>query len=208
MKKITFITALTFLFLAPLQAQHLDFGVKGGVNFASITGDDTDELKSKTGFHLGLVAELSLSENFSIQPEVLYSAQGAKAEGSDTWEGMTETWDYTYNLDYINIPVLAKYYVTPSLNIHAGPQMSLLINSQAEGEYTYDGVTESESMDLEDVKSLDFALAAGVGYQLNMGVFFNARYNVGLSNIWDIEEENDDYSQKNSVFQLSVGFMF
>lgn len=207
MKKITLLAALTFLFLVPLQAQDLNFGVKGGVNFASITGDETDDLEGKTAFHLGVVAELALSENFAIQPELLYSAQGAKSEGSDTWEGMTESWEYKYKLDYLSIPILAKYYVTPALNLHVGPQVSFLINSEVEGEYSYDGVTESETEDLEDVKSLDLALSAGVGYQLNMGVFFNARYNLGLSNLWDYEGE-EDFSQKNSVFQLSVGFMF
>ena len=207
MKKITLLAALFLLSLVSLQAQDLNFGVKGGVNFASITGDETDDLDGKTAFHLGVVAELALSENLAIQPELLYSAQGAKSEGSDTWDGMTESWEYKYKLDYLSIPILAKYYVTPALNLHVGPQVSFLINSEAEGEYSYDGVTESETEDLEDVKSLDLALSAGVGYQLNMGVFFNARYNLGLSNLWDYEGE-EDFSQKNSVFQLSVGFMF
>lgn len=206
MKKLVFVVALFSFAIA--QAQDVNFGAKAGVNFASLGGDDTEGLDGKTGFHLGLVAEFPLAENFAFQPELLYSSQGAKGEESESYMGYTYSAKATLKLDYINLPLLAKYTVTPGFSIHAGPQLGFLINSEADYEVTMDGQTESETEDLkDDTKGFDFALAAGVGYQLEMGVFFNARYNVGLSNIWDVEGE-DDYSQQNNVFQLSVGYMF
>lgn len=57
-------------------------GAKAGLNFSNLTGDDAD-LDGRTSFHLGLIAEIMFSEKFGIQPEVLYSAQGAK-EGDET----------------------------------------------------------------------------------------------------------------------------
>lgn len=189
--------------------EFVEFGAKAGVNFASIGGDETEDLDGKTGFHLGLVAEIPFGERFSFQPEVLYSSQGAKMEGSETFEGITVAYEGTLTLDYINIPLLAKYYFTPNLNFHVGPQLGFLVKAEGEEEYSFGGETESETYDLkDDVKGMDFALAAGLGYKMDMGLFFDARYTLGLSNIWDYEDEDGDYSQKNNVIQLSVGFMF
>lgn len=206
MKKILLVGVL--LFAGVVNAQQLNLGAKAGVNFASISGDDTEELDGKVGFHLGLISEILFSEKFAFQPEILYSSQGAKAEGSETFEGITASYEAKIKLDYINVPLLAKYYVSPNFNIHAGPQVGFLVKSEAEAEYSFAGETESETEDLKDVtKGVDFALAAGLGYKMDMGLFFDARYNLGLSNIWDYEED-DDFSQKNNVFQVSVGFMF
>lgn len=216
MKKLFFIVAVFFL-AGTLNAQEfVKFGAKAGVNFASLGGDEMEDfedfgsLEGRTGFHLGLVAEIPLGERFSFQPEVLYSSQGAKMEGSETFEGMTFSYSAKINLDYINVPLLAKYYVTPNLNIHAGPQIGFLVKSEAESELSFGGDSESDTEDLEDItKGMDFALAAGLGYKLEMGLFFDARYNLGLSNVWDNEGQDiDDFSQKNNVFQVSVGFMF
>lgn len=210
MKKFLFF-AFAIFFAGTMSAQQVNFGAKAGVNFASIGGDEIEEIEEiggmdgKTGFHLGFIAEFPLGESFAFQPEVLYSSQGAKTEGN--FEGV----DFTYklNLDYINVPLLVKYYFTPNLNLHAGPQLGFLVKAEEEYEASFDGESESETVDIkDDTKGLDFALAAGLGYKLDMGLFFDARYNLGLSNIWDLEDEDGDFSQKNNVFQLSVGFMF
>ncbi|MFD0975299.1 porin family protein [Salinimicrobium gaetbulicola] len=205
MKKLLLVA---FLFCGYANAQTVEFGAKAGVNFASVGGDDTEGYDGRTGFHLGLVAEFPLTENFAFQPEVLYSSQGAKAEESDSYMGFTYSSKATLKLDYINVPLMAKYTVTPGFSIQAGPQLGFLINSEGDYEITMDGETESGTEDLkDDTKGFDFAVAAGLGYQLDMGIFFNARYNIGLSNIWDVEGE-EDYSQQNNVLQLSVGYMF
>ncbi|MGY5846631.1 porin family protein [Salegentibacter sp. HM20] len=206
MKKFTLTIGLSILALASLKAQEFNFGVKAGANFATLNGD-TDELDSRTAIHVGVISEIPIFERFSFQPELIYSAQGAQHSDSETWEDGTETADYKINLDYINIPLLAKYYITDGLNLQFGPQLGILLNAKEEEEYTFDGETESYEEEIEDAQTIDFSLAAGVGYQLDMGLFFNARYNAGLSNIIETEMD-DDYSIKNGVFQLSIGYMF
>jgi opacity protein-like surface antigen len=181
MKKLLLVAAFFFAVSVTAQAQEMGFGIKGGLNFASLSGDDVDDLDSRTGFHLGLLAEFGLTESFSIQPEVLYSAQGAK-EGDIKWK-----------LDYLTIPVMAKYYATEGFSIEAGPYIGFNTTS----EWDFDG----ETMDLkDDTESTDFGLGLGLGYELPMGVLFQARYSMGLS---DIASDGDI---KNSVFQLSVGY--
>lgn len=160
-------------------------------------------MKSRTGFHLGGLVEIPVTERFSVQPEILYSAQGA--EYRDKGAGYDYT--VTQKLDYISVPVMAKFYVIDGLAIEAGPQVSFLTSAKGEFEGTSGGVTVSGEEDLDDVSKIDFALGAGVSYRLPMGVFFGARYNFGLTNVND-GEFKDDNKIHNNVFQLSAGYSF
>ena len=184
MKKLFLCAALAVFAFTSVNAQEVTFGVKAGVNLASIAGDDTDGVSSLTSFHIGGVAEISFSDKFSFQPELLYSAQGYSYDSFDV------------KLDYINIPLLAKYYVAEGFSIEAGPQVGFLMSAKAEDE------------DVKDfVSGIDFGLGIGVGYKMDSGLNFAARYNLGLSNIND-GEGSDDFKNQNNVIQLSVGYMF
>ena len=187
MKKLLLTAAAVFA-LTTVNAQDITFGVKAGINFANTNVSDSDEnLDGITSFHFGGVVEFSVSETFSIQPELLYSAQGT----SDS--------EFKLNLDYINLPIMAKYYVTEGLSLEAGPQIGFLIKAEAG--------TDDVSVDVkDDFKSIDFGFNFGTGYKLESGLNFAARYNLGLSDISDDNESN--IKVKNSVFQLSVGYTF
>jgi hypothetical protein len=202
MKKVFLVFAIVTLGFT-VNAQEVTFGVKAGLNLASIAGDDTDGLDSRTSFHVGGVAEISISEKFSVQPELLYSAQGAKYTESDGYDG-------EFKLDYINLPIMAKYYVADGFSLEAGPQVGFLLSAKDE----YTSPEDSGTDDLKDfVKGIDFGLNFGVGYKLDSGLNFGARYNLGLSNIWDFGSVDpgfglDDIKNQNSVIQFSVGYFF
>ncbi len=193
MKNLMLLLTVSLMSLPPIQAQEFNFGAKGGVNFATLTGDDVDA-DMKTSFHLGLVAEIPFAENFFFGPEVLYSSQGAKISE----DGM----DGSFKLDYIQIPLMLRYYAGPGFSLEAGPQIGFLTSSEVEAE----GV----SVDVEDYfKSTDFGVNLGIGYKFMNGLFLQSRYNLGLSNIWDSDEfDTGDEKLKNSVIQLSIGYMF
>lgn len=207
MKRLLLFAIVTIFGLGFTQAQEFNFGLKGGVNLASISGDETDEVDGLTSFHAGVLAEILVSERFSIQPELIYSIQGAKAEYSETFQGEIFEENYTMNLNYVNLPILFKYYITENLSIEAGPQVGYLISADNEYEWTEYGETGSETEDnLEYMNRIDLAAAAGLSYKFDFGVFLSARYNAGLSNIYD-SEDFSDYSNQNSVIQFSIGFM-
>ena len=179
---------------AGLAQQQVKFGPKAGVNLATISGNDDSEMK--IGFHVGAVAEIKFNDKFSLQPEVLYSAQGGQ---------LKENSDIKMNNDYINIPIMAKYYFVEGFSVELGPQVGFLMKSELKGN---DG-----SVDTKDAhKSIDFGVGVGLAYDLPMGLFVNARYNIGLSKInEDIEAgpitvETDDV--KNSVIQIGIGYKF
>ncbi len=83
MRKISLIFAVSLFGMFNSNAQMLQFGVKGGVNFANYTNGEIEgvDFNQVTSYHFGLVTELKLLDNLSIQPELLYSTQGSELEG-------------------------------------------------------------------------------------------------------------------------------
>jgi len=211
MKKLLIFTAIVLFGFTNVNAQEeMQFGVKGGVNFATITGDNTDSFESRTCLNFGLVMELPISDVFSFQPELLYSCQGAdysedlsEFDISITSKSTNSTDIGTYKIDYLNLPLMAKYYVAEGFSLEAGPQIGFLLSAKVE----YDFAGESGEVDIkDDVKGIDFGVNFGFGYKFDGGLNLGARYNLGLSDANDDPDFDDTY--KNSVIQVSVGYFF
>ena len=186
MKKVLFAAVAVFAFGAA-NAQEVKFGAKAGLNLSNITGDIEDN-SMKLGFQVGGFAEIGISEKFAIQPELLYSAQGTKYDG----EGNAKT-----NLDYLNVPVMAKYYVAEGFSIEAGPQIGFLLSAKDK----YDGGED----DIKDfLNSTDFSFNFGAGYDVTENINLGLRYGLGLN---DLNKEGEG-SIKNSNFAFAVGYKF
>ena len=212
MKKLLLTAAIAVFTLSSVNAQDITFGAKAGINIANLDVTDAN-IDSRTSLHLGVTAEFEISDTFSIQPELLYSAQGATE--SDTYEDsfIREVSEYEWKLNYIQIPIMAKFYVSEGLSLEAGPQIGFLASAEVDSDSTetslFDGssVSTSSTVDAKEiVKSVDFGLNFGLGYKLDSGLNFALRYNLGLSNIYDVSEST--VKIKNRVFQLSVGYTF
>lgn len=186
MKKLLLVAVITVIGFTNGNAQEIKFGVKAGLNLAFITGDNTEDFTPNTDFHVGVMAEWKVSDKFSLQPELIYSGQGADTNIDS--EGRVA-------LNYLNIPLIGKYYVTERLSLEAGPQIGFLLSSKG-GSINYK----------DFLKSTDFGANIGVGYKLDNGLNFGARYNLGLTNILDVDGFSD--KNRNGVVQLSVGFFF
>ncbi|MFY7666676.1 porin family protein [Flavobacterium sp.] len=175
MKKLCIIGLLAFSSF--IQAQTLDFGVKGGANFSNVNGDNI-ESSIRTSFYVGAFAEVSLFENLSIQPEVLYSSQGASVDSGDD-----------FNLDYINVPILAKFYLTSkTFSIEVGPQFGLLVNDNVENQF--------------ETETFDFSAIAGLGYNITDNISAHARYVFGLT------EASKTAEITNTTIQVGLGYKF
>lgn len=181
--------------------QEVKFGPKAGVNFANLSGQDDSNML--TGFHVGAVVEIKFNEKFSVQPEVLYSAQGSKYEISNS----IGSYKATQKLDYINVPIMAKYYVAEGFSVEAGPQVGFLTKAELTQEGNVAGIVNGESTrDNKDTyNSVDFGVNFGLAYDLPAGLFFNARYNLGLS---DVVKDNNGDAIKNNVIQVGLGYKF
>ncbi len=195
MKKV-FLAIAVVIGFGVSNAQSVRYGVKAGLNVSNVSNLEADiDYGSRTAYHLGAMAEIGLTRQFAVQPEILYSVQGVKAK-----EGKATA---TLNLSYINVPVMAKYYVVNGLSLEAGPQIGFLTTAQEKLE----GVgEESGTNDIKKyVKKVDFGLNFGASYDyqnFNLGV----RYNLGLTDI--AKERDGGDANKNGVFQVSLGYFF
>lgn len=178
MKKLVLLALLLTAGLT--QAQSVTFGIKGGANFSTIDGKmGGKNLDYKTGYHVGAIMDIGLFRILDIQPEILYSTQGAKVEdgGKDI------------ELNYINVPIMLKLGLVPGVvNLEIGPQFGLLIDKNISKTY--------------EAESFDYALAGGLGVDIGDIFFIQARYVAGLS------EFSKKAELKNNTIQLSVGLYF
>jgi opacity protein-like surface antigen len=202
MKKII-MTAAAIMAFAFTNAQDVKFGIKGAVSLTTLTGD-VENASSKVGFQAGAFAEIKITDKFSIQPEVLYSAQGVKEKGNTEYNGNIYSLEANTKLGYINVPVMAKYYVAEKFSLEAGPQIGFLVS--AKGEATVLG--RSQEVDIKDgYKSIDLGLNLGAGYDFTENLSVGVRYSLGLSNL-AADDYDNDVNIKNSVFALSLGYKF
>ena len=178
MKKLLFTAVAVFAF-GFTNAQETKFGAKAGLNMSNLTGDANTD--SKVGFFVGGFAEIKLTDKFAVQPELLYSALGAKDDND------------SYNLNYLLVPVMAKYFVTEQLSLEAGPQIGFLMSAKYDGE------------DIKDLfNSTDLGFNFGAGYDVTETINVGLRYSLGLSNVLD----SDFADAKTSNIGLAVGYKF
>jgi len=185
MKKFL-ILLIAISFSSTASAQGLDFGIKAGVNFASIS--DATGLDNRTGFVGGIFIGGKLGEKLGVQADLLYSQQGAEFNAGN------------FDLNYINVPIVLKYFLTDKLHIHAGPQFGVLIDENAQ---TVLGTV----IDKIGTKDTDVSGVVGVGLDLPFGLRADGRYNFGLTDVPD-DQEKGFTKGKNSVITLSLGYSF
>ncbi len=194
-KKIGILFILLLANVAMLKAQDEDplytrAGFKAGLNYANITGD-IENSDARIRMHLGAVVEFPVTQRFFVQAEVLYSAQGYKIDEAGV--------ENEVSLNYLALPIIAKYYFTPRFSLETGPRFANLASVSGSAEDTPDDFFDS-------FNSFDFGWVFGTGYKAESGLFFQLHYTLGLSNINDID--GVDISNNTSLFQLSVGYLF
>lgn len=190
MKKLLMVAAcVAVLALAAGPAlAEVSYGVIGGVGLAKLRGDDVSGAESRLGFSAGVFAELPLLNVLALHPEALFSLKGSGYAG-----------DLKTNLYYIEVPVLAKYYLPLPLpvktHLFAGPYLGLnLIAKSKSGDTT---------TDIKDnIEPLDYGLIFGGGAEIGK-ILVDGRYSLGLAKI---DEGGGDV--KNGVLSLMVGYRF
>ena len=171
MKKIIFLS-LMVLFTAKSLSQGVDLGIKVGANFATLT--ELPNVDTRTGLNFGAFFTIKFNDKIAIQGDVLYSQQGAEFDLDKV------------DLDYVNVPIVFKYYLVKKLNLHIGPKFGFL-------------VSDFDASEFEDsYESTDVSGVVGLGLDLPLGFRVDGRYNFGLTEFLP--------DVKNNVFSLSVGW--
>lgn len=184
------------LMLSTHAFSQLSYGVKGGVNVASLTriGNAT----TRTGYFAGGVAQCSFNRLIGIQAELLYSSQGVKYSGMALMDDMMLKTEGTVRFDYINIPLLAKLRLAEGLSLDAGPLVGFVVNARSKLDWVDFESQGFHRIDKRDYQSFDVSLAMGLSYRFSNDVEISARYNLGLTEVYR--------TGKNRVFQVGIGY--
>ena len=191
MKHLRLVLLLFPLFVTPVKAQY-SLGLKAGLNISTLTQGDFDQnlFGSRTDFVGGITGEWRAPNYLALQAELLYSRQGAAIAGTSS----------DLILDYLQVPILAKFYIWEGLYGAVGAQLGFLVNEKLEP--TGDNLLETDL--LEDSQTFEFSLPLGVGYHTEWGLSFDFSYDIGISNVFD----NGRPKTKNELVQVSIGYHF
>jgi hypothetical protein len=195
MKKFCFFIVIVFLIsVSGIRAQGFHLGIKAGTNISQITGRSFDQ-GFQWNFMAGAFAELNVTSQWGIQPELLFSQTSTQ-----TASNFDDIYDQGINsrnvkLNYMSIPILLTYKLPlPIISLQAGPQFGILLN-------TSDNITTSAG---NAFKTGDFSMVLGA--QVNLGGFKGgARYVYGFTNVANISSIKSVDSWKTRTIQLYVG---
>jgi opacity protein-like surface antigen len=157
-------------------ANAQQFGVKAGLNFSNINVNSQGISASADGRTSFYVGGLV---DFTISDKLHIQPEVLySAEGSKNSD-----------ISFVNIPVMVKYYFTEEFNLQAGPQIGFVADAE--------GGTEG-------LETANFGFGFGAAYELEGGLFIDARYTLGISDI----AKADAYEVDTKSFQVGLGYRF
>lgn len=210
MKKL-FVLAAAVLVAFSLNAQ---IGVKVGGNFTGFSSStEVDGSKMGLGMNVGAIYEMGLvGDMLSLRFEALYSQKGYDIYNESETAGVKMIQDVKTNIDYLEIPVLAKLQFG-DFYVDAGPYFGYALSGKTTGTYEVGGESTEIDSDVfgddSNMKKTDFGIHAGLGYEFGLPfakMFVEGRTGLGMMNLYD-EVVDDEYS-RNFSGMVSVGFLF
>lgn len=196
MKKLIVMAVVALMATMSANAQQMFLKPMVGGTLATVTGDYTDDAKMKLGLVGGAEFGYQVADPFAVTVGALVSMQGAGQKDTDFYRDASTT------LTYLNIPIMANYYVIPGLALKAGIQPGFMLSAKSKGdEHVGGGWVEYDHSGTDGYKTFDLSIPLGLSYEFSDFVV-DARYNLGLTNIND----NDHIKHKNSVIMLTLGY--
>jgi len=223
MKKFILMAAM-MLSMTSVYAQHevgsVSIQPKAGITISNYVGKDADDAKFKLGYAFGADVEYQVSDWLGLSAGLAYDLVGAKNKETDTDDGVKYSYTEKLNAGYLNIPIVAHFYIAKGLAVNAGIQPGFLLSAKAKQEFdsSYAGSSYkgSESYDVKDrLKKFDLSIPVGLSYEYSNFVL-DARYNVGLIKAGKEFKETiggTTYTYpvkdvKNGFFQITLGYRF
>lgn len=232
MKKMMLIAAMMVATLsANAQFEQGTFSIqpKAGGNAAWLSnmpnldfGDIKLDKTPAAGGIVGVEAEYMLTDKFSLAAGLTYGEQGSGYEDYEYSNAGTkvELKDLKYEMDYLNIPVVANYYLFRGFAVKAGVQFGFLTTAKVKGKMISSGGGQTITMELEDQKigkdqkdfkdtleKFDLSIPMGVSYEFKVPIVIDLRYNLGLTKV-NKESASGVKDFKNNVVSLTVGYKF
>lgn len=188
MKKFIFsvVAAVAVCTVTSAQSYGFGMGAKAGINVSSMS--NFKDSRAIVGFTGGIFADLRLTRCFGLSADVLYSREGVRYKEANA--------NVTLRTDYLNVPILANYYIVPGLAVKTGLQTGFLLAANRNSHGTQVNVKSN-------FRNADLTIPVGLSYELVCGLIFDARYNFGVINVAKTGGDTN-----NNFFSLTAGWVF
>lgn len=200
--------APTFVQEPITKTRKITLGLIAGIQKNSLlVHQDTEGLTATTpflgtGFNIGATADISLSNNFSVKPQLVFSSKSTSFSEKNKFKLLT-----------VDLPIHFLYH-HQNFYLGAGPNIAYGISakhlSTVDGEFEYDMYSEEGSPSLNRYKRLEIGASFLMGYEFGKGVSINASYNRGLSQMYIEPEVNAIGIDKinTNIISLGIGYAF
>lgn len=184
---------ITLFSISSVFAQRITTGIRTGANLSkwNINGGGDAQPVSFTTPEFGLFTNIAISKAFSIEPGISYTTMGAALK----YENVDKI---TYKLNYIQLPILARYHLRNGLSFSGGLQQGFLLKANGKDKFG------DKSSVKNSFTNTDFSIITGLQYNFPFGMGIGAKYTAGLNNIFKI----DDVEIKNYSFGLQLSYQF
>jgi opacity protein-like surface antigen len=215
MKKLFLVGAVALFGAMNAQTK---FGVKAGYALSNLKLK-SDEMSitsdGKSSFYVGGLVEHKLTDKFALQAELLYADLGGKTKEEESAGGYYIKATGKDNIGSLLVPISAKYFVANAFSLSAGLNFGFVLSAKSKvtvdhnlpPEYAdlIDGL-EGENDYKDDIKTLNLSPFIGAEYSLSNGLFFDARYNFGVTNM--VKKSEDGEKAHLNFFQIGLGYKF
>ncbi|MBR2191935.1 MAG: PorT family protein [Bacteroidaceae bacterium] len=196
MKKILLMVVAAIMVTMNMNAQEQgEFSYKTRFGGALSTFTNNSDAKSKLGLEWSFGADYMFTNNFGLSLEIHHEYLGAKYKETNK----------RVSVDYVGVPLQAKFYIVPWLAVQAGPQISFLLRGRYNGNKEHMGIKVRDGF-----KPVEFAVPVGLSFEPQIGSYgdrllIDFRYRLGLSKANKEPYKNEDF--RNSAFILTVGYL-
>ncbi len=151
---------------------NLNYGVRGGINLSTMSGDTYSDLGYRPGLVLGGYVTMPRTDKWSLQAELVYSQEGARNANYDFSSFSTVVYDQKLKYDYLNIPVLARYQVADKVDVQGGPQIGIRLSAKESrkiksGEPAPSDNSAGTRKFSDRIKLIYPSITAGAGYAIS-----------------------------------------
>ena len=158
-------------------------GIAAGTLSGTYSDLDFSSKDPRAGLAIGAEGEYYTSTHWlSVSAGLMYCQQG--------WESKNGGVTATQKLDYINIPILANFYVAKGFALKIGLQPGFLVSADNKDAF----------------ESFNLSMPIGLSYEFKNGITLDLRGTPGLTAI--NKNSSSDYKLRSDCSTLTIGYKF
>lgn len=200
MKRI-FQLLIFMLFINNVMISQVTFnpGIKAGLNVSKFTGID---LSTKKDFYISAFGKIKFSEKYSLQPEIMYSKQGAEGTYSAYHSAISQYKSKTVDvsLQYLSISICNKIKIYKDFCFELGEFSDIIVADKIVENDGYKSISKGQDF--------DYGFFCGLGYQISTKFGVEGRIKKGLNDALDFNFSGDTTKMTNLVFQIGATYTF